>query len=321
MKVLRVGDPHITVRNLEEAKKLIDYIYGHAIKYGVGRIEFMGDLMHNHAVIRVEVLNFWFKTFSMLDGQFDVVSLVGNHDQPGSKEKEQEMNCLNVFQNDNSIRIVNRPTVIDNIAYIPYMSDHAAFLKAAKELYDQGATKLLVAHQNFTVPLYSDMIDPDLVPQEAIITGHIHEQRQIGKVFQVGTPKWDTMTDANEEKGIWIFDHNEDGSVKSKLFISTKDVVTPIVKHTLNEGDQDVELSERAKNYIELIGSTPWISQMKKKYKGLAAIKARPTDRKHATMDRDKMFSIVDYLDTVFKPIDGVSKEDIKIYLNEVTNV
>jgi len=287
--------------------------------HNVDKIEFLGDLMHTHAVIRVEVLDFWKKALNRLSF-FEVVILVGNHDQPGSKEKEQEMNSLNVLKAP-AIDIVNRPTIIDGIAYIPYMSDHAAFIKASKDLYDQGATKLLVAHQNFTVPLYTDMINPDLVSQEAVITGHIHEQRQIGKVFQVGTPKWDTMTDANEEKGIWIYEHNEDGPVKSKLFISTKDVVTPIVKHTLNEGDQEVELNEKAKNYIELVGSTAWISLMKKKYKGIAAIKARPTDRKRGIIDRDKAFSITDYLDTVFKPVDGVSKEDIKNYLKEVSYV
>jgi DNA repair exonuclease SbcCD nuclease subunit len=319
VKTLRVGDPHITVRNLAEAETLMNFIFTEAAHHKVDRIEFMGDLMHTHAVIRVEVMDFWKRAFQSLE-YFDVVVLVGNHDQPGSREKEQEMNALNIF-NSVSVRVVNKPRIIDSVAYIPYMSDHAAFLKAAQDLYDKGATKLLVAHQNFTVPLYSDMIDPDLVPQEAIITGHIHEQRQVGKVFQVGTPKWDTMTDANEEKGIWIYEHNEDGSVKSKLFISTKHVVTPIVKHTLNEGGEEVILSEKAKNYIELVGSTAWISQMKKKYKGLAAIKARPTDRKHGNMSKDGMFSITDYLDTVFKPIDGVSKEDIKSYLNEVSSV
>jgi DNA repair exonuclease SbcCD nuclease subunit len=319
MKVLRVGDPHITVRNLAEAEKLIEFIIATANAHNVDKIEFLGDLMHTHAVIRVEVLDFWKRALTRLSF-FEVIILVGNHDQPGSREKEQEMNSLNVLKSS-AIEVVNRPTIIDGIAYIPYMSDQAAFIKASQDLYDQGAKKLLVAHQNFTVPLYSDMIDPDLVSQESIITGHIHEQRQLGKVFQVGTPKWDTMTDANEPKGIWVYEHNEDSSVKSKLFISTQDVVIPIMKHTLNEGGEEIQLNEKARNYIELVGSSAWIAQMKKKYKGLAAIKARPTDRKYVNMSKDGIFSITDYLDTVFKPIDGVSRDDIKSYLSEVLSV
>ncbi len=320
MKVLRVGDPHITVRNLTEATLLLEFIREQARKHKVDFIEFLGDLMHTHAVIRVEVLDFWAKAFKDLSSEFAIFALVGNHDQPGSKEKEQAMNALNIFQTE-IVQIINKPTIINKIAYIPYMSDKEAFIKATQDLYSQGATKLLVAHQNFTVPLYSDMIDQNLVPQEAIITGHIHEQRQIGKTFQVGTPKWDTLTDANEEKGIWYYEHNDDGSVISKEFISTRDVVTPILKITMNEGDAEVVLDEKARNYLELIGSTAWINQMKKKYKGLAQIKARPSDRKNMNVNKDKAFSMLEYLDSSFKPIDGIEKTDIKKYLEEVVHV
>ena len=70
MKVLRVGDPHITVRNLDEALKLLAFIFEMARKYKVDRIEFLGDLMHTHAVIRVEVLDFWAKAFKQLGEEF-----------------------------------------------------------------------------------------------------------------------------------------------------------------------------------------------------------------------------------------------------------
>ena len=321
MKVLRVGDPHITVRNLDEAEKLMQFIIDTATAHQVTDIEFLGDLMHTHAVIRVEVLDFWRRAFDKLATKFNVLALVGNHDQPGSKEKEQQMNGLNVFKAHRLAFIVDKPHTRNGIAYIPYMSDKDAFIKAAQDLYDKGATKLLIAHQNFTVPLYSDMIDPGSVPQESIITGHIHEQKQMGKVFQVGTPKWDTMTDANEEKGIWVYEHNADGSVKSKEFVSTKDVVTPIQKFVVNEGDPEVELNPNAKNYVQFVGSSAWIAQMKKKYKGLASISAKPSDRKSLNVNKDKAFSMMDFLEASFKPIDGVEKAEIKKYLEEVIHV
>lgn len=320
MKILRVGDPHITVRNLEEGEKLIEFIRLKAIEYKVGCIEFMGDLMHTHAVIRVEVLDFWERAFNKLTTVCPVLSLVGNHDQPGSKEKEQLMNALNIF-NGEDLSIVNKPMIHNNIAYIPYMSDKEQFLSVAKDLYIQGATEMLIAHQNFSIPLYSDMIDPNLVPQKYIITGHIHEQKHFNKVLQVGTPKWDTLTDANENKGIWIFEHAMDGSLTYEEYISTKDVVTPITKITLNEGDAEVELDPNARNYLELVGSSAWINQMKKKYKGLAQLKARPSDRKNVNVNKDKAFSVLEFLDASFKPIDGVEKAEIKQYLQEVINV
>ncbi|HBI01428.1 MAG TPA: hypothetical protein DDY18_07370 [Flavobacterium sp.] len=321
MRILRVGDPHVTVRNLEDSEKLMAFILKKAEEFNVHKIEFLGDLMHTHAVIRVEVLDFWQRHFKKLSQGYFVIALVGNHDQPGSKEKEQLMNALNAFKGIEDVTIVSKPVVIDNIGYIPYHSDEGEFLKAASDLHYNGAVKTLVAHQNFTVPLYSDMFNPELVPQEHIITGHIHEQKQMGKVFQVGTPKWDTLTDANESKGVWIYDHNEDGSVKAKQFISTKEVVTVIEKHTIKEGDPEPELIPGAKNYVELVGSTAWINEMKKKYKGLASIKARPSDRKTSSANKEKAQSVYEFLNSAFQPIDGVKKQDIEQYLKEVIRV
>lgn len=322
IKILRVGDPHITVRNLEDSEKLMGFILEKAIENKVDSIEFLGDLMHTHAVIRVEVLDFWQRHFKKLTNNgFSVLALVGNHDQPGSKEKEQLMNALNAFKGIEDVTIVNTPMVIDSIGYVPYYSDEGEFLKAVSDLHYNGAVKTLVAHQNFTIPLYSDMFNPELVPQEHIITGHIHEQKQMGKVFQVGTPKWDTLSDANESKGIWIYDHGDDGSVKAKQFISTRDVVTVIEKHTIKEGDPEPTLIAGAKNYVELIGSTAWINEMKKKYKGLASIKARPSDRKASSANKEKAQSVYEFLNAAFQPIEGVKKEDIEQYLKEVIRV
>ena len=330
MKILRVGDPHIKVSNLKDAESLMDFVIETAQKEKVETIEFLGDLFHTHAIMRVEVVDFWQRVFNKIEfAGIECRVLVGNHDQPGSKEKEQIMNALNIFVPEDggvdSLRtIINEPMVINNIAYIPYMSDEEAFLRASLTLFDQGATKLLVAHQTFTGATYEngfyaeDGIDPAFVNQEAIISGHIHKQQLIGKCWYQGTPKWDTMSDANEDKGIWIYEHNKDGSVESKSFISTAEVVTPIYKHTVNEGDDEPKLIEGARNYIEFKGKSAWITKMKKKYKGKASIKARPTDRKSVKVDSQNLVSINEYLSKSFEVVDGVDKKDVSDYLEKI---
>jgi len=331
MKILRVGDPHIKVSNLKDAESLMDFVIETAKKHEVPTIEFLGDLFHTHAVLRVEVVDFWQRVFNKIEFEgIECRVLVGNHDQPGSREKEQIMNALNIFVPEDggvdSLRtIINKPVIIDNIAYIPYMSDETAFLKASHDLHDQaGGEKLLVAHQTFTGATYEngfyaeDGIDPALVAQDAIISGHIHKQQEIGKCWYQGTPKWDTMSDANEDKGIWIYEHNKDGSVSSKEFISTAKVVTPIYKHTVNEGDEEPKMVKNARNYIEFIGKSAWITKMKKKYKGKASIKARPTDRKSVKIDSKNLVSINEYLSKSFEVIDGVDKKDVSDYLEKI---
>lgn len=326
MKILRVGDPHIKVSNLKDCQKLLDFILSTAIDRNVDCVEFLGDLFHTHALLRVEVLDFWKKNFQAIkDAQLNCRVLVGNHDQPGSKEKEQIMNALNIFKDnveeDGYRIIVNKPMIIDKVAYIPYMSDSEAFLASSKELYDKGATKLLIAHQTFTGAQYEtgfpapDGIDPALVYQENIISGHIHKEQQMGKCFYPGTPKWDIVSDANEDKGIWIFEHDEDGSVLNKEKIPTKDVVTPIYKFIYQEGLEEPILVEGARNYVELVGKTSWINKVKKKLKNKAQIKAKPTDRKMTRTDSEGLKSFDKFALENFKPMEGVSVEDVVEYI------
>ena len=234
VRILRVGDPHVTVANLEESRKLIDFVIKTAQENKIQYVEFLGDLFHTHAVIRVEVLDFWNTVFlKMNDAKLNTLALVGNHDQPGSKEKEQLMNAMTVFANTMpSLTIVNSPCNIDHdgqytASYMPYMSNLEDFIAASKELYDQGSTKLLICHQTFKGAEYSngfsteDGVGPELIAQEAIVSGHIHLNQKVGKAFYPGTARWDTMASANLTKGIWIFDHEKDGSIISKEFIST----------------------------------------------------------------------------------------------------
>ncbi|HLD91650.1 MAG TPA: metallophosphoesterase [Patescibacteria group bacterium] len=326
-RILRVGDPHIKLTNLEEANRLMNYIFNVIFNENIDTIEFLGDLFHNHAVKRVEVETFWLTVFSKLSNSRleNIIVLVGNHDQIGSKEKEL-FNALNVFHGKwPNVHIINTPTIINNIAYAPYTKNHEKLLDDCVTLYNKGATTLLVAHQTFTGASYEtgfyaeDAIEPNLIPQDKIISGHIHKGQQIGKCQYIGTPKWDTMADANSEKGIWIFDHNDDGSMISSKFISTANVVSPIYKYVIYEGQEVPELTNTARNYLEFHGKTSWITTMKKKYKEIASIKGVPTDRKTIQVSREGLYQLPEYLESYFEPIAGVTKLQINDYLKNLT--
>lgn len=322
-KALVVGDPHVQISNLRDSERLADFIIKTAIEKDIKIIKFLGDLFHTHAVKRIEVEDFWLRTFNKIDeNDIRCIVLVGNHDQAGSKEKEQTMNALNVYvpgPHDLSERtIVNQPEKIGNIAYVPYHSNENDFIKACKDLYEQGATELLIAHQTFTGAQYEngffseEGIDPDKIPQKQIISGHIHKSQQVGKCFYPGTPKWDTMSDVNQEKGIWIFTHSKTGEYIDKEFISTAKIVTPIVSYDIKEGDNLPEIDESARNYITLEGKTSWVNKMKKIFKN-CNLKIKPTDR--AVLKNNTNLSIEEYLDKEFEPTAGVSKKEIKDFI------
>lgn len=322
-KILRVGDPHVQISNLKDSERLFDFIIKIALERKIKTIELLGDLFHTHAVKRIEVEDFWSNTFRKMDkNNISCRALVGNHDQVGSKEKEQQMNALNIFipEDDRSLRlIINQPRVVGKIAYIPYFSNEEAFLKACNDLYQQGATELLVAHQTFTGAQYEngffseEGIDPALVPQKQIISGHIHKSQQVGKCFYPGTPKWDTMADVNQSKGIWVFTHDVSGEYVDKEFISTSEIVTPIVSYHIKEGDVIPKfIDPKARNYITLEGKTAWVNKVKTQFKG-HNIKIKATDK--VLNKNNTNLSIDKYLEIEFEPVAGISKEELKQFI------
>jgi DNA repair exonuclease SbcCD nuclease subunit len=325
-KYLYVGDPHLQINNLKDCEKLIDFIVKIAKENNVSTIVFLGDLFHTHGVIRIEVFDFWKKTFKRIQKQYDVIALVGNHDMILGQSKNAGLNSVSLLdeQYKYNINIIDVPTEIDNIGYMPYYEDCKSFLEDCKYLYEQGVTGCLIAHQTFTGAQYEngffseEGIDPALVPQQEIISGHIHKSQQVGKCFYPGTPKWDTMADANQPKGIWVFEHEDTGAVKSKKFFSTENIVTPITSYEVKEGEELPALNPDARNYVVLEGKTAWINKVKKELKGKANVKVKPTDVRVAKDIKDTSITLEKYLETEFQPIEGVKKESIKEFLREV---
>lgn len=322
MKVIRVGDPHAMVSNLKDCEKLVDFIIHMSKQHDVKIVEFMGDLFHTHAVIRMEVLKFWEETFAkLIQANLEVRTLVGNHDMCGSKDKEGLMSALDVFKQQ--IQVIDTPTIINNIGYIPYTSNIDKFVENAQKLYTEGAREVLNAHQTFVGAKYDngfiieDGVNLSKVPQKTVLSGHIHAMQQIEQCLYIGTPKWDTMSDANKEKGVWIFTHNDNGSIAEKSFHTTKDVVTPIYKYIVKEGEEVPELPSHAKCFLEFHGKNTWIGKMKKQYKNIAGIKGVPTDKKSSSIRVEKV-NLEQFLDKYFEPIANISKSEMLDYLKEL---
>lgn len=326
LKILRVGDPHVQVSNLKDSNSLIDYIIKLAIEEDVKVIEFLGDLYHTHAVKRVEIDNFWEESIKKIKQSFKgrIIILVGNHDMVGSKEKSH-LNSLNLIKYiDKDVIVVDKPMIIEHapgiqIGYIPYYFDPETFVKEANQI----DSKIIVAHQTFTGASYEngffaeDGIDPALLKHDQIISGHIHKSQQVGKCFYPGTPKWDTMSDANEPKGLYIFEHGTEGIYFDKKWFSTEHIVTPIVSYEIKEGEEIPNLNPSARNYVVLEGKSAWITKTKNKIKNLAHIKVKPTDRVFKDVT-DKNFTIEEYLEKHFEVISGINKQDLKDFIRNI---
>jgi len=233
-KVLYVGDPHARPDCLEEMRKLIDFIAITAVQENVSHIVFLGDLFHTHSVIHLSVLAFWREAFAQLCKlPLEVVVLVGNHDMSGRNGDKN--NALMLYERNNwrnSLCIVDRPKfgIIDeDVMMLPYYKDNAEFV----EVCNENPTAVVVCHQTFDGSKYEngfpakDGVELNLIPQKVVISGHIHTPQQIGKVWYPGSPRWQTISDANIDRAIWVVEHDK-GAIKILKGYSTHKVCKPI---------------------------------------------------------------------------------------------
>jgi hypothetical protein len=117
---------------------------------------------------------------------------------------------------------------------IPYLSRSDELPEIAKYWQRMGCKKLLVCHQTFNGSKYengfyaSDGVDPDLLSQEYIISGHIHTPQRVGKVWYPGSPRWQIVTDANTDRAIWVVEHDDEGIPVNYTSFDTSTVCKPI---------------------------------------------------------------------------------------------
>lgn len=316
MSILYVGDPHVQVSNLQDSEKLMSFVLSKAEDLKVEKIVLLGDLTHNHAVLRLEVLDFWQKWLNTFSSKYKTVVLCGNHDM--QNQHNGSIHALQVFKNINkNLVIVDDQYLDDGYGYLPYIHNHEIFATKAQELFLKGAKKL-VCHQTVDGSKYDngfyapDGIDPKSLPLFVeVISGHIHTTARIDNWFYTGTAKYDTLSDANQDKGIWHYD-------KEWTHYSTAGIVSAIHIYEVLEGDEVPELNPSNRNYVVLKGSSAWISRKTKELKGKARISAKPEDSKSYEQRIEKINSMEHYALNYFKFAEKLEPKTVLQYINEL---
>jgi DNA repair exonuclease SbcCD nuclease subunit len=290
MKVLVVGDLHAVPDELADCRAVVGLILDICRSQNITEVWWTGDQHHSHAVIRVEVLH-WFKVaFRALKAQgINSVCLVGNHDQasPGSSA-----HAMMAYQNDPGVTIIDTPRVHRGVLMVPYIHDQQAFLKAVNAFTSEetderwvpaGETvkifpKTMFCHQTFDGSCYengfmaSDGFDPNLVPQELIISGHIHTGQEFGKVWYVGAPRWRTSSDANVERSLWVLEFSDEGKLVNRMPFGTGDVCRQIFHLEDTPADPVVLPLDTAHQWrIDIKGPADWCQSRKLQLKAAGA--------------------------------------------------
>jgi hypothetical protein len=160
---------------------------------------------------------------------------------------------------------------------MPYQADRGQFVELARSL----PSRTLICHQTFAGARYEngfyteDGVDPALLPQGLVLSGHIHSPQTFGKVTYLGAPRWRTLSDADVERAIWLLEFDDRGQLVSKTPFSTGEVCRQI-KYRLDTPQDPVPLplDQRHDWRIDVRGPAAWV-EVRKAQLAVAGVKLR----------------------------------------------
>jgi DNA repair exonuclease SbcCD nuclease subunit len=247
MNTLLIGDSHLRLQALDEAKSFIHQTLEVIRTGGYERVILLGDQTDTFAVIRSEILALWSSFFAEASQYSQVIALVGNHDIAGADGGTNSMEPFKAYKN---VWIVSQPAEVGGIYYFPFVRDNQDFEAKCRSL-PMGS--VLFCHQSFNGAKFSNGFydphgaNPDSVAHlNAVISGHIHLNQTFANIWYPGTPMQQSFGEAGEEKGIFEIE------LSYKGYNIQRKIILDLPVHALLEGST---ISELKASIIGLDGS------------------------------------------------------------------
>lgn len=286
-RYLLVGDPHARPEDLEDCDRLRQLIVKtvhekpNALGKWVDAIVFLGDQFHTHAILHLEALHWWRRTLQSLTKLAPVVLLAGNHDQPG--DSSSSANALEAFKDMPGVTVVDVPNVIDDILFMPYCHDTLEFVDECKNY----PTKTVICHQTFNGARYENGfyapggVDAEEIPQQQVISGHIHDPQAFGKVEYLGASRWLTASDANADRFLTLVEQQPDDTLKTVEKIPV-DTHCSRIHHLVDTPEKPIDpetMVAKDRYLVDIEGPADWIAARRPLFSGKARLKTRRTDK------------------------------------------
>lgn len=210
-KFLLIGDLHAQINNLEDTEIIFDHIEKLVKENDISFVVYLGDMYHTHSVMRQEVVEVLQRRLRTTKGnaQGKPIVLVGNHDLVGPTSLQ--MNACDLTLSEVAA-VISEPLEVGDILFVPFIPNNDVFINICN---NYKKTKIIICHQTFDGSVYENGfyapggIDQKKIPQQLIISGHIHKRQTIGNVVYVGTPRALTAAEYNENKGLIILEYDD----------------------------------------------------------------------------------------------------------------
>jgi DNA repair exonuclease SbcCD nuclease subunit len=205
MKILSVGDVHAKVNELDDCNNLMNCVRDSVLKFKPDLIWLSGDLFNDFGIVNLDVALFWEQAFADISfgGKIPIKVSLGNHDFRAGKKISHALRRFNY------IEVIENYLITDDFLFLGYEPDNQAFIDKCNIYPDAKALFCHVEIQGaeFENGFYSQHgVDLNLIPQSFVVSGHIHKQAQMGKCLYIGSPRWLTVSDANQDKFIFLID-------------------------------------------------------------------------------------------------------------------
>jgi len=314
VKYLFVGDPHVKKEDLDDCEKLIDFVIETALEQAVDGVVILGDLHHHFGVVQIAVTDFWLKSFRKMTKQgLNVIVLKGNHDI--ETNGDPSIHALLPYKNLLGVFVVDEPKILNEILWIPYM-DANDFIGVCQTF---PRVETVICHQEFNGCQYENGfyskhgVDADSLPQQKFISGHIHMPQAFGKVLYLGSPRWLTISDANQDRFIYVYDTDTKAVFAWKRFSTGErlrriEVLTDTPENPQSTGN----LIDGWQYTVEVVGPAAWVNERKAYWSGKARIRTRVlTDKTPVVRESEGVnISFKKYMDQ-FTPKFGSDKEEL----------
>lgn len=212
------------------------------------------------------------ESFKRLSKICNVICLKGNHD---FSPAYPDAHALIPFMSLRNVDIVDAPSGIEGMLFMPYYGE-ARVKEFIEDCKKWSECTTLFAHETVDEAQYENgfyaktELKQELIPQKKVIMGHIHRPAKLGKVTYIGSPRWLTVSDANTERHIWLYDI-EDGEIVSEQGFRTDEVCKPI--YSVLDSPEDplnfVEEWRNAKVTVDIHGPVDWIKERKEHFEEL----------------------------------------------------
>lgn len=218
MRVLVVGDIHLTHRNLKRSKLLLDEIQQVIEDESPEATVLLGDVFDTHRTMYIECVSLYQSFLDKLVRPDKVYHIVGNHEMADSNTLFPDHHAVKAFVTQ--VNVVDKPIVKTwnnvKVGLMPYVPT-GRFNEVAPK------ADLIFCHQEFADCFMRAGVmseKGDRFEKSLIISGHIHGEQKYNNIWYPGTPCQQAF-DESEDKFVYIIKVEKKGySIEKKISLN-----------------------------------------------------------------------------------------------------